>query len=98
MATYLMLGSFTEQGIKNIKDTTERAASFQALAKKSGVEVRDIYWTMGPYDVMVMLEASDEETVNALMLKAGTLGNIRTTMLRAYSAAEMKKVLAKMPD
>ncbi len=98
MATYLMLGSFTDQGIRNIAETTNRAEAFQAMATASGVEVKELYWTAGPYDVMCLMDAPDEETINALTLKAGTLGNVRTTLMRAFSRSEMQGILAKMPD
>ena len=98
MATYLMLGSFTDQGIRNIAETTNRAEAFQAMATANGVEVKELYWTAGPYDVMCLMDAPDEETINALALKAGTLGNVRTTLLRAFTRSEMQGILAKMPE
>ncbi len=97
MTTYLMLGSFTDQGIRNIAETTNRAETFQAMATASGIEVKEMYWTAGPYDVMCLMDAPDEETVNALVLKAGSLGNVRTTLLRAFTRSEMQGILAKMP-
>ena len=97
MTTYLMLGSFTDQGIRNIAETTNRAEAFQAMATASGVEVKEMYWTAGPYDVMCLMDGP-EETVNALALKAGTLGNVRTTLMRAFTRSEMQGIVAKIPD
>ncbi len=98
MTTYLMLGSFTDQGIRNIAETTNRAEAFQAMAAASGIEVKEMYWTAGPYDVMCLMDSPDEETVNALALKAGALGNVRTTLMRAFTRSEMQGIVAKIPN
>lgn len=97
MATFIVLGGFTDQGIRNAKETTKRAQAFRDMASKGGVKVKDIFWTLGAYDVVVTLEAPDDETVAALLLKLGSLGNIRSQSLRAFSADEMEKILKKMP-
>ena len=52
MATYTVLGSFTDQGIRNITETTHRAEAVEAAARKAGVNVKSIQWTLGPYDVI----------------------------------------------
>ena len=96
MATYIMLVSFTDQGIQNIKDTPKRAEAFKEMARKLGVTVKENYWTLGAYDVVITLEASDEEAVTALGLSVGALGNVRTQTLRAFSAEEMNRILGKM--
>jgi len=97
MATYILLGSFTDQGIRTIKDTTKRADAFRATAKKAGVTVKDIYWTLGQYDVAAILEAPNEAAATALALSIGAQGNIRTQLLRAFTAAEIGPILRKMP-
>jgi uncharacterized protein with GYD domain len=96
MATYIVLLNFTDQGIRNVKDTTKRAEAFREMAKKLGVTVKDIYWTLGQYDVIASLEAPDAATVTALNLSVGALGNVRTQTLPAFSADEMGGILAKM--
>jgi uncharacterized protein with GYD domain len=96
MATYIVLGQFTDQGVRNVKETTKRAKSFQAMAQKLGVTVKAIYWTLGPYDVVTVADAPDDESVTALLLSAGALGNLRTQSLRAFSAEEMGRILGKM--
>jgi uncharacterized protein with GYD domain len=96
MATYIVLGQFTDQGVRNVKETTKRAEMFQAMAKKAGVTVEGIYWTLGAYDVVTVVEAPDDESVTALLLSAGALGNLRTQSLRAFSAAEMGRILSKV--
>jgi len=96
MATYIVLGSFTDQGVRNVKDTTKRAEALRDLGKKFGVTVKDVYWTLGQYDVATVLEAPDDAAITALGLTLGALGNIRTQTLRAFSADEMGKILTKM--
>jgi uncharacterized protein with GYD domain len=96
MATYVLLVSFTDQGIRNIKETTKRAEAFRELAKKHGATVKDLYWTLGQYDVVTILDAPDAATVTALGLSVGALGNVRTQTLPAFSAAEMGTILGKM--
>jgi len=96
MPTFIVLGNFTDQGIRNVKETTKRAEAFKALARKVGASVKDLYWTMGQYDLVTVVEAADEETVTSLLLSAGALGNIRSQTLRGFSAEEMAKILGKM--
>jgi uncharacterized protein with GYD domain len=96
MATYLVLGNFTDQGIRAVKDTTKRAEAFKGLAQKAGVKVKDLYWTLGQYDLVITLEAPDEEAVTALGLSAGSLGNVRTQTLRAFNSEEMGRILGKI--
>ena len=96
MATYILLANFTDQGIRNVKETTKRAAAFREVAKKGGVTVKELYWTVGQYDVVASLEAPDAATVTAAMLSVGALGNVRTQTLPAFSADEMQGILGKI--
>jgi uncharacterized protein with GYD domain len=96
MATYIMLANFTDQGIRNVKDTVKRAEVFRELAKGAGVTVKDLYWTLGQYDIIAIADAPDETTVTALGLTLGKSGNVRTQTLRSFSADDMKKILAKV--
>ncbi len=95
MPTYIALFRWTEQGIRNVKDTTKRAAKFNDAIKKAGGKVKDIYWTMGTYDGLIIFEASDDETATALMIAGGAQGNVRTETLRAFDERAMKKILSK---
>jgi uncharacterized protein with GYD domain len=97
MVTYVGLLSFTEKGIQGIKDTTKRAAAARETAKKLGVTMREVLWTMGKYDVVCVLEAEDEQALAAFNLATAMQGNLRSHSLRAYSADEMDKILAKLP-
>ena len=67
MATFILLASFTDQGIRNVKETTKRAEVFRELAKKCDVNVKELYWTVGQYDVVATLEAPDAATVTAVL-------------------------------
>jgi uncharacterized protein with GYD domain len=96
MPTYIIIGTFTDQGIRSVKDTAKRAQALREMAKKIGLTVRDIFWTLGQYDVMAVLDAPDDEAVTALGLSIGALGNVRTQTLRALSENEMTRVLSKM--
>ena len=97
MATFITTMHFTEQGIKAVKDTCERAAAFQATAKKMGVKVTGMYWTLGAFDGVIVCEAPDEATATAALLHLGSLGNIRTQTARAFDATEMQKILGLLP-
>ena len=96
MATYIVLANFTEHGIRSVKDTTRRADAFKDLAKVFGISVKDIYWTLGRYDIVTTIEAPDDTAVTALGLSLGKSGNIRTETLRAFSQAEMGAILDKV--
>jgi len=96
MATFISTIKFTEQGIQNIEDTGKRANAFRASAKKLGVKVTNLYWTMGPFDGAIIFDAPDDETATAAMLHLGMLGNVQTTTARAFNAAEMGEIVAKM--
>ena len=96
MATYIVLAHFTDQGIRNIQDTQKRADAFADLAKKAGANVKQHYWTLGTYDVVSIIEAPDAETITAVGLSTGKLGNVRTETLHAFDKAEMAAILAKV--
>ncbi len=96
MATYIVLSSFTDQGVRNVKDTTKRADAVREMAKKFGVTTKDIYWTLGSYDVVAIFDAPDDASMTALGLALGTAGNVRTQTLRAFSKDEMNGILGKI--
>lgn len=96
MATYITLASFTDQGIRGVKDTTKRADAVKKASKKLGITLKDIRWTLGAYDMVVMFEAPDDASMTALGLAIGKAGNVRTQTMRAFSAGEMDKILAKV--
>lgn len=97
MATYIVLTSFTEQGIKNVKNTTRRAEESRELAKRFGVTAKEFYWTLGSHDVVAIFDSPDDASMTAFGLALGSMGNVRTETLRAFSRDEVDKILAKLP-
>ena len=95
MATYIMLCKFTDQGVRAVKDTTKRAEAFKETARKLGATMKDIYWTLGEYDIVATFEAPDAATATSIGLSLGTAGNVRTQTLAAFSANEMTQILGK---
>ena len=96
MASYLVLVRFTDQGLKNIKDSPKRAANATAMARKMGVKIREVFWTLGAYDGALLLDSPDEETITAWSLSMGALGFVKTETLRAFPAKEFGAILGKM--
>lgn len=96
MVTYIALASFTDQGIKSIKETTRRADAVKELGAKFGVNMKEIYWTLGQYDLVVFIEAPDDAAVTAFGLSIAAAGNVRMQTLRAFSKDEMNTILGKM--
>ena len=96
MATYIVLNSFTDQGIRSVKDSTKRADAVRDLAKKFGVTAKEFFWTLGSYDVVAIYDAPDDASMTAFGLAIGAAGNVRTQTLRAFSREEMNGVLAKL--
>jgi uncharacterized protein with GYD domain len=97
MFTYIGLLNFTDKGIQSIKDSPKRAAAAQEAAKKFGVNMREVYWTMGEHDLVCVLEADSEAALTAFNLAIAMQGNVRSKSLRAFTASEMESVLAKLP-
>ena len=96
MATYIVLNSFTDQGIRSVKDSAKRADAVRELAKKFGVTAKEFFWTLGSYDVVAIYDAPDDASMTAFGLAIGAAGNVRTQTLRAFSREEMNGVLAKL--
>ncbi len=97
MATFITLVNFTDQGIRGVKDSPKRAEAFRKMAGKLGVKVKEMYWTLGHYDLVVTVEAPDAATVTSVNLAIASLGNVRTETLTAFTAEEFGKIVAKMP-
>ena len=96
MAHYVVLANFTDQGIRAVKDTKKRAKAFHDLANSMGVKIKDIYWTLGLYDVVLTMEAPQDEIVASLMMKAGSLGNLKSQTLRAFDETEIDSITSKL--
>jgi uncharacterized protein with GYD domain len=95
MPTYVTLMNWTEQGVKSFKESVDRAEAAEVALSPAGIKFKDLYWTIGAYDLVATFEAPDDETLAAALLALAAQGNLRTTTLRAFTAAEMKGVIAK---
>lgn len=95
MPTFVLLANFTDQGVRNIKDTVSRAEAFKEMAKRSGITMKELCWTLGRYDVVAVFEAADDESAAALALSGSSRGNTTCETLRAFSFEDMKTILGK---
>jgi uncharacterized protein with GYD domain len=96
MPTYIALMNWTDQGIKAAKETVQRRDQADTLAEKHGTRIEQVYWTVGPYDLVSILEAPDDESATAMLLELGSAGNLRTTTLRAYDREEMSGIVQRL--
>ncbi|MDX6380044.1 MAG: hypothetical protein QOI57_1068 [Rubrobacteraceae bacterium] len=96
MPTYVLLINWTDQGVRNVRDTVDRYDRSTELANKHGVSLEQIYWTVGPHDIVGLAEAPDDESISAFCLELSSAGNLRTTTLRAYNREEMRGVLERL--
>jgi uncharacterized protein with GYD domain len=96
MAHYIMLASYTEQGIRTIQDTIKRADAVKDMAKKASLTMKETYWTLGQYDVVAVFEAPNDEAMTAFALSVARLGNVKTQTMRAFSPTDMQAILQKV--
>src|SRR5438874_2531642 len=96
MATYVTLLRFTEEGVKDIKQSAKRAAELRGHAQKHGIQVREQLWCLGKYDGLLIFEAPDDETATAAMLSLSSRGHVTTQTMRSFTAAEIDKVLGRV--
>jgi uncharacterized protein with GYD domain len=96
MPTYVSLINWTDQGVAGFKETVARGEDAKRAAAAMGGSIREILWTVGPYDIVTIADFPDETTATAFLLALGSRGNIRTTTLRAFSAEEMTQIIAKV--
>ena len=97
MATYVVLTHFTDQGIRTIKSSPQRASQVAEEAKRFGCEMKEIYWTLGQYDIVSIVEAPDDQSLTAFGLWLGSAGNVRTQTMRAFSKADFGAIISKLP-
>ena len=93
MPTFVNLIRFTEQGVRDYRNTIDRARDYWASIERAGGTVRGEYWTLGEYDIVVVFDAPDDETAARLGLQVSAQGNVRTTTLRAFNAEEMGRII-----
>lgn len=97
MPTYVTLINFTDQGIRSIKDGPKRLEAAKKALKEMGGDLKQFYLTMGAYDGVAVAEAPSDEVVAKFVLAVGSLGNVRTTTLKAFTEAEYRKIIAGLP-
>ncbi|MEE8525479.1 MAG: GYD domain-containing protein [Thermoanaerobaculia bacterium] len=97
MATYIVVLDFTDQGIKSLRSSTDRADAFLEEAESMGAKIQAQYWTVGAHDGVLILDAPDDETATALVLSLASHGSVRTQLLRAFDRSEIEAVLNKIP-
>ncbi len=96
MPVYISLINLTDQGIKTIKDDPGRARAAARIAEREGCKLLAEWWTMGPYDAVMIMDAPDDETINRFLLGAGRQGNIRTVTMRAFTPEEIARVIGQL--
>ncbi len=96
MPTYVILANWTDEGIRNVRGTVERADRVVQLAQQYGASIAQLYWTVGPYDNVAIAEAPDDEAATAFALGIASGGSVRTTTLRAYDREEMSAIIERM--
>ena len=93
MPMYILLVNWTDQGVRNAKESPQRLDAAREVARKFGAELKDTYLTMGGYDLVSVLEAPDDQAVAKFVLSAGALGSVRTTTLKAFTEAEYRDIM-----
>ncbi len=97
MSIYIMLMNYTEQGSRNIKGSPTRADAARFLAKSCGAELKDLYRTMGEYDLIGVVEAEKDDAVARFALALGSIGNVRSTSLKAFTEQEYRNIIETLP-
>ena len=96
MVTYIALSNFTDQGMRGVKDSSKRADAVKEAARKFGASMTQIYWTMGKYDLVAIIEAPDDASATAFALAVGMTGNVRMQTMRAFTKEEMSGILGQL--
>jgi uncharacterized protein with GYD domain len=96
MPTYIVLIDWTDQGIRNVKDTIKRSEAFKSAIEKSGGKLLDAYYTMGQHDYVATIELPNDDSTMSTLLALGARGNVSTTTLKAFSLSEVEKVVSKL--
>jgi uncharacterized protein with GYD domain len=98
MPTYVVLYKYTSEGAKNIRESIKRAGRIRQDNARAGFKVRDVFWTQGAFDMVAVVDAPSEEAMMGAMLNVVSAGNVTSTMLRAFDATEMSRILAQTPS
>lgn len=93
MPMFITLGNFTDQGIRSYQDSPKRVKAFKDLAESMGGKVHSVFWTLGQYDLVLIVEAPDDQMAAALAMKTASLGNVRTLTMPAFGVEEIEKII-----
>jgi uncharacterized protein with GYD domain len=93
VTTYVVLFNWTEQGIRSYKDSPSRVEAARNQWGEAGIQIKDLYWTIGPFDLVAVVEAPDDESLTSSLLALGAQGNVRTTTMRAFGAEEFAQLV-----
>ena len=97
MPTYIALTSYTEQGIRTVKNAPARLNAVKKQIKSMGGELKAFFLTMGPYDIVTIVDVPDDETAAAIALATGMGGNVRTVTMKAFNEGEFRKIIKALP-
>lgn len=96
MPTYISLVSWTDQGIRNVKEAPQREDHFKKAVEAAGGKVNGFYLTMGKYDAVVIYDLPSDETAAAIVLSTGSRGNVRTVTMKAFGEDQFRNIIAKV--
>ena len=97
MATYIILTKYTQQGIQKIKDSPSRFDAAKKAMQSVGGDLKQVFLTMGQYDLVIIAEAPDDETIAKFILATGSLGNVSTQTMRAFTEDEFRNIVTSLP-
>ena len=97
MPTYIVLASYTQQGVENVKDSPARLDAVKQAAQRMGGAIKAFYLTIGRHDMVIIAEAPNEETLAKLLLATAAQGSVRTETLRAFTEDEYRKLISELP-
>jgi uncharacterized protein with GYD domain len=97
MNTYIILIKYTQQGIQNIKESPARFDAAKKVLQSMRGDIKQVFLTMGQYDLVVIAEAREDETIAKFVLKTASLGNVTSQTMRAFSEKEFRKIVEDLP-
>jgi uncharacterized protein with GYD domain len=97
MPLFVMTVNWTEQGIRGVKDAPKRSKAARALAKKLGIDVKQLLLTTGDHDLLLILDAPSGDNIAKFAMAVGSQGNVRTKTVRAWPEAEFAKLISELP-
>jgi uncharacterized protein with GYD domain len=97
MPYYIVLFNFTDQGIRNVKETISRAANYKAAVENAGGRLISEYYTLGKCDIVTIIEVPSDEAIISILLTTEKLGNVRSETLKAFPLSDAAKIIDKLP-